>query len=236
MMATINFTFQGKGGVGKSLISSFLAQYLLSKGVGVACYDTDPVNATFADYRALNVRLIQIMDGNSINTRHFDDLVESLMELPEGAEAVVDNGAATFVPLGSYLAENDVPDFLQANGHRFRINTIVTGGDPHAHTMQGLNTLLRNFSCPIVVWMNHYFGKCEFLDTSLYRDNMDRIEAVVELPDRKKETFGFDINRMLTGKMTFAEVMQNGSFALMAKQRLKTTRDDIFSILENAGF
>ena len=49
----IHLTLQGKGGVGKSLIASILAQYLKEKGREVRCIDTDPVNRMFAQYGAL---------------------------------------------------------------------------------------------------------------------------------------------------------------------------------------
>ena len=40
--STIHLSLQGKGGVGKSLIASILAQYLLKRGKPVRCVDTDP--------------------------------------------------------------------------------------------------------------------------------------------------------------------------------------------------
>jgi integrase len=44
---------QGKGGVGKSLVSAALAQYFRHRKIIPHCFDTDPVNATFAQYQAL---------------------------------------------------------------------------------------------------------------------------------------------------------------------------------------
>ena len=52
-VGTIHLTLQGKGGVGKSLIASVLAQYHRQTGLDVRCIDTDPVNRTFAQYGAL---------------------------------------------------------------------------------------------------------------------------------------------------------------------------------------
>lgn len=48
----VHFTLQGKGGVGKSFISSLLIQYLRDKGQLVTVVDTDPVNATLTGYKA----------------------------------------------------------------------------------------------------------------------------------------------------------------------------------------
>ena len=75
-MAKIHMVLQGKGGVGKSMIAAMLAQYKAGKGQSPLCIDTDPVNATFEGYKALGVRRLNIMDGDEINTRNFDALVE----------------------------------------------------------------------------------------------------------------------------------------------------------------
>ena len=50
-MATVHFIQQGKGGVGKSVIASFLYQVLHHQGKEVAAFDTDPVNATLKGYK-----------------------------------------------------------------------------------------------------------------------------------------------------------------------------------------
>ena len=50
---SIHIALQGKGGVGKSLISAMLSQYLLSRGQDVHGIDADPVNQTLSEYRGL---------------------------------------------------------------------------------------------------------------------------------------------------------------------------------------
>jgi len=50
---TIHLTLQGKGGVGKSLVASILAQYFRHRGTEIHCLDTDPVNQTFSQYTEL---------------------------------------------------------------------------------------------------------------------------------------------------------------------------------------
>ena len=75
-MSRIHMLLQGKGGVGKSFIASVLAQYKLAKGQKPLCIDTDPVNATFFGFKALKVQRLQLMDGEEINPRNFDALVE----------------------------------------------------------------------------------------------------------------------------------------------------------------
>ena len=47
-MSTVHLILQGKGGVGKSVIATLLAQYLRDKGLTVTCFDADPVNSSQA--------------------------------------------------------------------------------------------------------------------------------------------------------------------------------------------
>src|SRR5690349_10613232 len=61
-MKQVHFTLQGKGGVGKSLVASLIAQYLLSKGEPVAVIDADPVNPTLFGYDALKVQRLELME------------------------------------------------------------------------------------------------------------------------------------------------------------------------------
>jgi MinD-like ATPase involved in chromosome partitioning or flagellar assembly len=66
----VHLILQGKGGVGKSLISAILGQYFLHKKITPHCFDTDPVNATFAQYQALQAEHINVLRRGAINP-HF---------------------------------------------------------------------------------------------------------------------------------------------------------------------
>src|SRR4051812_12685787 len=115
MMSKIHVILQGKGGVGKSVAAAFLAQYKISKGQELVCVDTDPVNATFHGYKALNVRRLQIMEADEIDPRNFDALVEIIAA--STGDVIVDNGASSFVPLSHFLISNRVPELLTEMGH-----------------------------------------------------------------------------------------------------------------------
>lgn len=71
-MSTVHLTLQGKGGVGKSFVSSLIIQHQTEKGRPVVCVDTDPVNATMAGYRAFAARRVELMEGSALNARKFD--------------------------------------------------------------------------------------------------------------------------------------------------------------------
>lgn len=234
-MATVHMILQGKGGVGKSLVASYFTQYLLDRDIPVACFDTDPVNATFSAYKAINVAILDVMDGDNVNSRNFDSLMEQLLSLPPEAHAVVDNGASTFLPLASYIAENNVAEFLADTGHTLNLHTVITGGQSEGDTLQGLNSLLTNFKTPITIWVNPYFGKIAFNGHELEQMNKERNGHTLILPVYNRATFGFDIENMLSQRMTFNEALVDEKINIMARQRLKLVRTDLWKILDQAG-
>lgn len=226
---------QGKGGVGKSFISTLIAQYLKPKTAKLHCYDTDPVNPTFSHYTALNPKIINILtEDNTINTRYFDDLLEELFEL-DGI-AVVDNGAATFVPLMAYMAENDVANMLAESGIRLVIHIPVTGGQALSECLKGLHQTLQTINAEIVVWLNEHNGKVEqdgktFEQFSVYKQHQDRILGTVLLESFAADTYGHDIAQMTSLNLTFDEVKTSGEFRIMAKNRLKKFQEYVFNQL-----
>jgi hypothetical protein len=107
----------------------------LHKGDIPLCIDTDPVNATFHGYKALSVRRLQIMEGDEIHARRFDELVEWIVSCE--SEAIVDNGASSFVPLSHYLISNQVPALLFELGNELLVHTVITGGQALRDTVSG---------------------------------------------------------------------------------------------------
>ena len=108
--ATVHFSLQGKGGVGKSVVASWLAQYLRSKDLSVTCIDTDPVNATMTQFKDLNAEHLNVLKSGGINEKQFDVLVERVCS--RDGIYVVDTGATTFVPLWHYMLEHQLFHFL----------------------------------------------------------------------------------------------------------------------------
>src|ERR1044072_6234728 len=78
-ISAIHMSLQGKGGVGKSLVASLLAQYWMQQGLAVRCIDTDPVNRTLSQYKALNVHSLKLLSDGRIDPRGFDALMETIL-------------------------------------------------------------------------------------------------------------------------------------------------------------
>jgi hypothetical protein len=235
-MKKVHLSLQGKGGVGKSLIAALLAQYFAEGGDPAVCIDTDPVNATFAGYAGLNVEHLALMGPDKkISERQFDSMMERI--LTEDRNFVIDNGASSFVPLSSYLVENDAAAMIAENGKQLVVHSVVTGGQALADTVHGLSSLLSQMpaSAQIVVWLNEYFGPIErdgrpFDQLGVYKENKDRIHGVVRLDRQTSDTFRKDLESLLDAKLTFAEALdpESDRFGLMPRQRLTQMRRTIF--------
>lgn len=238
----IHLTLQGKGGVGKSLVASILAQYLRSKDSDVRCIDTDPVNRTFAQYAALAADRLNLRDEhNRIEQRAFDSLMERFLN-EEAATFVVDNGASTFLPLWHYLLENSALGYLRQAGRRVYVHTVITGGQALLDTLNGFHELAQTTEeRNIVVWVNEYFGRVEaegkrFSEMAAYRENADKVCGAVIIAKRNQDTFGRDVEEMIAGKLTFQEAIGTAKLPIMAKQRLKIVQRDLFEQLDRVPF
>ncbi|MCJ7602142.1 MAG: conjugal transfer protein TraL, partial [Desulfobulbaceae bacterium] len=198
----LHLTLQGKGGVGKTLVTTLLAQYLLSKDITPLCVDTDPVNRSFTGFETLGVRPLNILENDKVDTRKFDELVDMIME--HESDCVVDNGAASFIPLTAYLKENNFLQFLSEKGITIYIHVVITSGQAFNDTIKGLEYIINTFGdvVNIVVWLNEYFGKIQyegkdFEDLQIYKKNESSIYGLITIPEMTRETFGIDIKQML---------------------------------------
>jgi hypothetical protein len=239
-MAKIHMILQGKGGVGKSFIAATLAQYKISKGQTPLCIDTDPVNSTFAGYKALGVKRLQIMQGDEINPRNFDTLIELIA--PSTHDIIIDNGASSFVPLSHYLISNQVPALLADMGHELLVHTVITGGQALLDTVSGFSQLVGQFPAQalFVVWLNPYWGPIEhegkgFEQLKAYTAHKARVSAVVSIPSLRIETYGRDLSDMLQERLTFDEALAMSSLTIMTRQRLKIIKSQLFGQLDSAA-
>lgn len=238
-MSKIHMVLQGKGGVGKSFIASMLAQHCYSKDEDLLCIDTDPVNATFHGFEALNVNRLDLMEGDEIDSRKFDSLIESISK--SESDVVIDNGASTFVALSHYLISNHIPDTLENMGKELIIHTVITGGQALNDTLYGFDKLIKQFpqNVKFIVWLNPFWGKIEsnghgFESMKAYLNNKDRISAIIKIPEYKKETFGRDLSEMLQDKMTFDDAIKKTESTIMVRQRLTMIKRELFQQVEGA--
>ena len=237
---SIHISLQGKGGVGKSLISAILSQYLLSKGQDVQGIDADPVNQTLAEYRGLAVSRLNLLKEGSVDQREFDLLMERF--LTESGTFVVDTGASTFIPLWHYVLENQALEYLREKGKRVFIHSVITGGQSLNDTLSGFEQLAETTrEKNLVVWLNEYFGPvlldgAPFREMAVCRKHANKVHGSVAIVRRTADTFGRDVEEMICRKMTFDEALNGNGFTIMAKQRLRVVQRELFDQLDRIPF
>lgn len=238
-MATVHLIQQGKGGVGKSMIAAILYQALKHLGKTVVAYDTDPVNATLAGFKEFSVTRLNIMKQDNIDVRAFDDLVQGIFGLPDETHAIVDNGASSFVALGSYLKENEVISLFNENGHKVFLHTVITGGQALTDTASGLKVLATGFpETPIVVWLNSYFGEImmegrSFETFNIYKEHSQQFHALVPIPQGNKATIGKDLEEVFAKRQSFATAISS-SQSIVVRSRLNRYWNELVAAVEQA--
>ena len=216
-MKEVHFIAQGKGGVGKSTIASFLGDYLKTKASGeqLHCFDTDPVNPSFSRFSALNPEVIDILnDSNNIDSRYFDGMIEKLV--------------------------NEEPSFLAENGIRMIIHVPLVGGQALDDCITGLVQTLNALQAEVVIWLNDFQGVVTkdkpFEEFGVYKQYKDRIIGVVHISHRNPDTFGADIKEMTTKNLILTEAQNSGEFGLMPRQRLRTVQRELYEQLDQIEF
>ena len=238
-MATVHLIQQGKGGVGKSMIAAILYQALKHLGKTVVAYDTDPVNATLAGFKEFSVTRLNIMKQDNIDVRAFDDMVQGVFGLPEETHAIVDNGASSFVALGSYLKENEVISLFNENGHKVFLHTVITGGQALTDTASGLKVLATGFpETPIVVWLNSYFGEImmegrSFETFNIYKEHSHQFHALIPIPQGNKATIGKDLEDVFAKRQSFATAISS-SQSIVVRSRLNRYWNELVAAVEQA--
>ena len=233
---TAHVVLQGKGGVGKSYIASLIAQYLRDQDRLDSCFDTDPVNGSFQSIGSLQVRPVALLEDDAIHVKGIDMLIEAIIAAKK--DVVVDNGAASFLPLSRYLIDNDIPAFLKGHGVKMTVHSVVTGGANGLDTLAGLDALIPNFTpaAQLVVWVNEFLGPVrfsgiDFEETPVFEQNRSKIHGLVYLRKLDPVMFAPNLADMLNRKMTFAEAATSDQFVLMEKSRLFRIKTGIWSQL-----
>ena len=243
-MKTIYFTLQGKGGVGKTLGSSYLQQYLENKSdkkSKIMGIDTDPNNTSFTSIRKLNVKFLPLFDEEQkINERNFDKMIELFYNNTD-TTFIVDNGATSFLPLISYLVDNNIMEMLE-DKFNIIIHIPITGGQAQDDTLNGMSYIIDTFKShkkvKFNIWINEYFGKVttnkakHFEEFDLYNKYKEHINGLLYLEQVNEKTYGVDLEKMHKGKLTFDEIALDTNFTLMEKQRLSSYKKKIFEMMD----
>jgi hypothetical protein len=93
---------------------------------------------------------VKLLDEDQINVAAVDSLIEQIATKPSAS--VIDNGSASFAPMGRYLVSNGIAEHLAGHGRRLVLHAVVIGGQPAVDTIRGLVALLEQFPKSVPWW------------------------------------------------------------------------------------
>src|SRR5215467_5744046 len=99
---TVHLVLQGKGGVGKSVVASWLTEFLSARGQKVCAIDADPINRSLGQYKGLKPELLDLVNADGVIERNRFDTLLDRFATGDGA-FIVDAGATAFLPLWTYI-------------------------------------------------------------------------------------------------------------------------------------
>ncbi len=125
---TVHLVLQGKGGIGKSVVASWLTEFLTTRGQKVSAIDADPVNRSLGQYKALGAEKLDLMNQDGLIERsRFDRLVDRFAT--EDTVFVVDSGATAFLPFWTYIVEAEMIRVLREAGRNVYVHVPISGGE-----------------------------------------------------------------------------------------------------------
>lgn len=208
-MKQAHFTLYGKGGTGKSLAASLIAQYMR--------YRNHPV--IFA--KAISYPK---QEGN------FDYLFNRVVE--EDTNFVIDNDTSEFLLLRRYILECELIDLICQHGKQVVMHVVLTD-DPATHSHLELMLSQMPEQVRVVVWLNEFYSEfSDFEKTDVYLRNKDRIHQLILLEKQNVSLVSEDMEKMLAARLTFNEVSVSPNFGILEKYRLHRVKEGVFRQLE----
>jgi hypothetical protein len=239
---TVHLILQGKGGIGKTVVATWLAEFLMGRGQPVCCIDGDPVNRSLGQYKALPVENLDLVNQDGVVVRsNYDRLTERFLN--DDSVFVVDSGATAFLLFWTYILESDVITVLRDAGRRVFVHIPISGGEMLNDSLLGFRTLAETaVEKSLVVWRNEYFGPIAsdgktFDQMQVYLDNREEVLTSIGIPRRAPDTFAENIRKMREKKLAFQEAVGMApGFWLLERSRLFRVRSELFRQLEQTPF
>jgi hypothetical protein len=235
--SAVHLFTQKKGGVGKSTLAGWVAEYLKSKYGNVVCYDTDPSNQTLARLSALNVRTVNIIKRDEIDAGLFDPMIATIAE--QDGPFVVDTGSSSFHALWSYIVATELFEFLHDHGRPVTVHIPLAPKPDFEDTLAGFDEICRH-SPPhaVIAWMNERESPIEldgvnFLDLDVAHRNREKLLGIVVNSKQHYRLHREQVERMLIRHWTFEEAIYE--FDIRSKCYLFQVRKEIFEQLEQIG-
>lgn len=227
----LHIVMTAKGGVGKTFITSLVAQWAISNGKPMRVLDMDQSNAMLAPLAELSAEFVPLMEEKRFVSEKFDAVIRRIMRSDE--TFLVDVGASTFHDVWAWMHENDIIEVLKHDGRRVVIHSVVTGGIELTHTLGSFDEVCH--FCPerqVVVWLNPFLGKIQLQGTEfeamrVYRQNEHKVLTVATFP-LAKEAVAKEVRDLGIMGKTLLDIESNDSLDFLSKHRLTRYRTEVF--------
>ena len=227
-MSSIHFIGGEKGGVGKSLTSRLLAQYMIDKEIPFLGFDTDRSHGALMRFYEGFASPV-VLDKREA----FDVVVEAATENPE-RRILVDLAAQTHDPLVQWIDDAGVIELAQELGVTLTYWHVMDAGKD---SVDLLGKLLDRFGASLqYVLVRNQVRGADFavLDQSGLQDKAMALGAKVITLKKLHEGV---VNKIDADSSSFWKATQSepGGLGLMDRQRLKMWLRDAYREIESAG-
>jgi len=169
-MGNIHFIGGEKGGVGKSMTSRLLAQYLIDAGTSFIGLDSDQSHGTFSRFYSEYASPLVVDDYDSL-----DQLVLLAQENPD-YDLIIDLAAQTSARLGKWIEESDSLSLFQEIGSQVYLWHVLDDGADSVNLLNGILNRYPQEFIKFVVVSNLGRGECfdHFEQSTTYKKAKDR--------------------------------------------------------------
>ena len=227
-MSSIHFIGGEKGGVGKSLTSRLLAQYMIDHQIPFLGFDTDRSHGALLRFYEGFASLV-VLDKREA----FDVVVEAATENPE-RRILVDLAAQTHDPLVQWIDDAGVIELAQELGVTLTYWHVMDAGKD---SVDLLGKLLDRFGASLqYVLVRNQVRGADFavLDQSGLQDKAMALGAKVITLKKLHEGV---VNKIDADSSSFWKATQSepAGLGLMDRQRLKMWLRDAYREIESVG-
>jgi hypothetical protein len=230
----VHWVSQKKGGVGKSSIAMWLAEYLRDRCGSVRCYDTDPSQHTFARVQDLEVNAVKILSNDEVDPFLINPMLNEIID--EQGPFVVDTGSSSFHALWSYIQGAELFDLLLAHERPVIIHVPLAPKPELEDTLIGFDEICQ--LCPdhsVVVWINERENPVEiegasFFDLKVMERNRSKVLAVITNHKQRRRWNRQVVGQMLLNHQTFAQAIASAD--TITRSYLQQVRNELFTQLD----
>jgi hypothetical protein len=245
MTATINLMAAPKGGLGKTFITSLIAQAYRRRGRvdELVLVDSDTNNASLSRITELGARRVALFRENDLEKTLLDPLINEM--LGDGKTYLIDTGGAAFRALTGYISMLDLASAFAESGKRLVAHTIVVGGGAMMDSIAGFVEVMKWLprTADSVLWMNEHEGPAaacgtHFLEGELFAQYQSRVFAIGHLP-RLDSAYRGTTETLVNSRMTIdaaLEELKNDPTRRLEFRKLSSVAHMLFEAVEPVVF